>query len=114
MSTAPDMYERDERVELVHTTDPHTRLTPGIQGTVRGYSDRPTPTLHVAWDNGSTLSMLLTEGDVVTRVQPRDRGGRCPGLPTANTRRRNLLRPPADPPEPRPRGRFPSSRHLNM
>ena len=73
------MYERDERVELVQTTDPHTRLTPGIHGihgTVRGYSDRPTPTLHVAWDDGSTLSMLLTEGDVVTRVQPRDCGGR--------------------------------------
>jgi hypothetical protein len=70
------MYDRDERVELVQTTDPYTRLTPGIQGTVRGYSDRPTPTLRVAWDDGSTLSMLLTEGDIVTRVDP------TPGLPS--------------------------------
>ncbi|WP_020663645.1 DUF4314 domain-containing protein [Amycolatopsis benzoatilytica] len=73
------MYDRDERVELIQTTDPHTRLTPGIRGTVRGYSDRPTPTLHVAWDDGSTLAMLLTEGDIVTRVEEPDPTERRPG-----------------------------------
>lgn len=73
------MYDRGERVELVQTTDPHTRLTPGIRGTVRGYSDRPTPTLRVAWDDGSTLAMLLTEGDIVTRVEEPDATQQEPG-----------------------------------
>lgn len=72
------MYDPGERVELVQTTDPHTCLTPGIQGTVRGYSARPTPTLHVGWDDGSTLSMLLTEGDIVTRVEEPDATPRKP------------------------------------
>lgn len=77
------MYEPDERVELVQTADPHTRLTPGIHGTVRGYRDHPTPTLRVAWDDGSTLSMLLSEGDIVTHVEPSPPapGETTPGCP---------------------------------
>ena len=33
-------YRRGDRVALERTTDPHTRLTPGDQGTVTGYDSR--------------------------------------------------------------------------
>jgi Domain of unknown function (DUF4314) len=62
-------YQRGDRIALEHTTDPYTRLTPGTQGTVTGYDPRYGQ-LHVAWDDGSTLSMLLTEGDRVRLLTP--------------------------------------------
>ena len=43
-------YQRGDRIALVHTTDPYTRLTPGPAGTVTGYDDRPGQ-LAVAWDD---------------------------------------------------------------
>ncbi|MEU6475365.1 DUF4314 domain-containing protein [Streptomyces sp. NPDC047017] len=57
-------YKKGDRVALVHTTDPHTELQPGDEGTVRRY-DAGLSTLRVAWDSGSTLSMLLDDGDEV-------------------------------------------------
>src|SRR5215831_3090072 len=33
-------YQRGDRVALVHTSDPHTRLAPGAAGTVTGYDPR--------------------------------------------------------------------------
>jgi hypothetical protein len=30
-------YQRGDRIVLVHTGDPHTRLVPGTAGTVTGY-----------------------------------------------------------------------------
>ena len=56
--------QKGDRVALVHTTDPHTRLTPGTQGAVTGYDPR-LQQLQVAWDDGSTLAMLLGDGDEV-------------------------------------------------
>jgi len=33
-------YQRGDRIALEHTTDPHTRLRPGDEGTVTGYDSR--------------------------------------------------------------------------
>lgn len=57
-------YRRGDRIALVRTADPYTRLQPGDTGTVTG-CDPALGQLHVAWDSGSTLSMLLADGDEV-------------------------------------------------
>ncbi|MEU8968923.1 DUF4314 domain-containing protein [Streptomyces monashensis] len=57
-------YKRGDRVALVHTTDSHTGLTEGDEGTVRRY-DANLAQLSVDWDSGSTLSLLLDDGDEV-------------------------------------------------
>lgn len=44
------------RVRLIATTDPYTHLTPGEEGTVICVDD--VGTVHVAWDNGSTLGLI--------------------------------------------------------
>jgi hypothetical protein len=64
------MYEHGQRVELIQTNDPHTRLRPGDQGTVASY-DPALAQLDVTWDSGSRLSMLLAEGDQVRPIGPR-------------------------------------------
>lgn len=45
------------RVRLISTTDEYTDLKPGQEGTVQ-FRDRPYGTISVAWDSGSTLSLL--------------------------------------------------------
>src|SRR6185437_14528835 len=62
-------FERGDRVALEHTDDPHTRLRPGDEGTVTRY-DPETGQLGVRWDSGSTLSMLLNDGDRVRLLTP--------------------------------------------
>ena len=57
-------YQRGDRIVLVLTNDPHTRLVPGTTGTVTSYDAR-LGQLAVAWDDGSTLAMLLHDGDQV-------------------------------------------------
>jgi hypothetical protein len=52
-----------DRVELVATNDPYTRLRAGDRGTVTSVSDSPEPTIDIAWDNGSTLAILPDAGD---------------------------------------------------
>ncbi|MGK5741507.1 DUF4314 domain-containing protein [Micromonospora sp. URMC 103] len=59
-------FEPGERVALEYTRDPHTRLRPGDEGTVRRYHPDQ-QVLDVDWDSGSRLSMLLHAGD---RVRP--------------------------------------------
>ncbi len=44
------------RVRLVSCSDPYTTLPPGTYGTVRLVDDMGT--VHVAWDNGSSLGMV--------------------------------------------------------
>jgi hypothetical protein len=56
--------QRGDRIVLVLTSDPHTRLVPGTTGTVTSY-DASLGHLAVAWDDGSTLTMLLHDGDQV-------------------------------------------------
>lgn len=55
------MEQRGDRVELVRTSDPHTRLRPGDQGTVRRVDDLGT--VHVSWDSGSSLGLVPGEDD---------------------------------------------------
>jgi hypothetical protein len=67
--TSPARWQRGDRVALVHTDDPDTRLRPGDQGTVTWW-DPAQGQLHVRWDSGSTLSMLPGEGDQVRLIAP--------------------------------------------
>ena len=62
-------FMRGDRVALEHTDDPHTRLRPGDEGTVTRYDPGPGQ-LDVRWDSGSTLSMLLNDGDRVRLITP--------------------------------------------
>lgn len=50
------MEKRGDRVELVHTSDPQTRVKPGDRGTVRAVDGFGT--VHVRWDNGSRLGLV--------------------------------------------------------
>ena len=60
-------YQRGDRIALEYTGDPHTRLQPGDEGTVTGYDPRHGQ-LSVRWDSGSTLAMLLLDGDRVRLI----------------------------------------------
>ncbi len=62
-------YQRGDRIALKYSADPHTRLTPGDEGTVTGYDPRHGQ-LSVRWDCGSTLAMLLLDGDRVRLITP--------------------------------------------
>jgi Domain of unknown function (DUF4314) len=69
-----------DRVELVATNDPYTRLRPGDRGTVTSIADRPEPTIDIAWDNGSTLAILPDAGDRI-RLLPSDDADPSPSSP---------------------------------
>ena len=64
-----DTFMRGDRVALERTDDPDTRLRPGDEGTVTRY-DPKLGQLDVRWDSGSTLSMLLNDGDRVRLITP--------------------------------------------
>jgi len=76
-------YQRGDRIALEHTTDPHTRLRPGDEGTVTGYDPR-LGQLNIRWDSGSTLAMLLHDGDQVRLITPAP-GQAAPPAPPAST-----------------------------
>ena len=67
-------FERGDRVALEHTGDPHTRLRPGDEGTVTRY-DPNAGQLDLRWDSGSSLSMLLDDGDRVRLITPAAKTG---------------------------------------
>jgi hypothetical protein len=52
---------KGDRVRLVRTTETRTRLQPGTEGTVIGVD--AIGTVHVAWDDGSTLGLVEEEWD---------------------------------------------------
>lgn len=56
--------QKGDRVELVSTTDPHTRLCPGDRGMVTRVDSLGT--VHVRWDSGSTLGMIPGEDEIRT------------------------------------------------
>jgi hypothetical protein len=63
-----------DRVELVATTDPYTRLRPGDRDTVTSITLTPEPTIDIQWDNGSTLAILPDAGDRVRLLPSNDAG----------------------------------------
>lgn len=50
-----------KRVRLVHCDDPYTTLRAGDEGTVTLVDDFGT--VHVKWDNGSSLGLVSEAGD---------------------------------------------------
>jgi hypothetical protein len=50
---------RGKRIELISTSDPYTELKPGDRGNVDFVDDMGT--IHVTWDNGSTLGLVPDE-----------------------------------------------------
>lgn len=52
-------FEEGDRVSLTYTSEPHTSLKSGDEGTVRGTDDMGT--IHISWDQGSTLGMIPGE-----------------------------------------------------
>ena len=76
--TSPAPYQPGDRVALVRTDDPDTRLRPGDEGTVTRWDPRHGQ-LDVKWDSGSTLAMLPGDGDQVRLLTP------APGQPPART-----------------------------
>jgi hypothetical protein len=65
-------FSPGDRVELVATTDPYTRLRTGDRGTVTSITDRPEPTIDVQWDDGSTLAILPDAGDQLRLLPSND------------------------------------------
>ena len=63
---------KGDRVRLVRTTETRTRLQPGTEGVV--ISVDAVGTVHVAWDDGSTLGMVQAAGDRFEVIT--ERGGR--------------------------------------
>lgn len=53
------MSKIGQRVRLVYTSDPYTKLTPGTEGTVVFIDDLGT--VDVKWDDGSHLGMIPGE-----------------------------------------------------
>lgn len=60
------LYSKGDRVRLVFTDDPLTRLRPGDKGTV--WRDQSGEVVDIRWDDGSSLSMLLDSGDQIERI----------------------------------------------
>ena len=73
--TSPVTYQPGDRIALVATGDPCTRLRPGDTGTVTRW-DPAQGQLHIRWDSGSSLSMLLDGGRPCPPDHPRLRGSR--------------------------------------
>jgi Domain of unknown function (DUF4314) len=49
------------RIELVRCTDEYTKLEPGERGTIASVDEMGT--VHVNWDNGSNLGLVLGEDE---------------------------------------------------
>ncbi len=58
--------EKGARVRLLYTGDEYTRLERGAEGTVTHVDDFGT--VHVAWDDGSSLGLVSQAGDRYTVI----------------------------------------------
>ena len=68
MDTATKQKELiGKRVRFLRSSDPFTKLQHGDEGVVRTVDDFGT--VHIKWDNGSTLGMITEEGDRFQLVQ---------------------------------------------
>ena len=55
-------YLIGKRVVFMRSSDPYTKLVWGDEGIVNSVDDLGT--VHINWDNGSTLGMITSEGDL--------------------------------------------------
>lgn len=60
------LYPKGVRVSLVQMNDLHTNPQPGDEGTVMFVDDMAT--VHVQWDNGSTLGAAYGE-DIIRKIE---------------------------------------------
>ena len=72
-------YPTGTRVELIYMDDPYAKLLPGTQGVVEHVDD--IGTIHVVWDNGSTLGLVpgVDRFRKVIKPLPTRRFSRKPG-----------------------------------
>jgi hypothetical protein len=57
----PSKALEGRKVRLIRCNDSYTKLEPGTTGTVELVDDMGT--LHVKWDNGSSLGLCWDDGD---------------------------------------------------
>jgi hypothetical protein len=63
-------FRPGDRVALVHTGDPYTRLQPGDEGTVVLVRyDGDDWVISIRWDSGSRMSVLPSAGDIIELVR---------------------------------------------
>ena len=61
-----EKYPPGCRVELVKMDDPYREMPPGLQGVVTGIDD--TGSIHVNWQNGSSLAVIFGE-DLAVKIE---------------------------------------------
>ena len=61
-----EKYPKGCRVELVKMDDPYREMPPGLQGVVTGIDD--TGSIHVDWQNGSSLAVIFGE-DYAVKIE---------------------------------------------
>jgi len=66
------MAKEGDRVQLIYTNDPDTKLKGGDQGTV-AFKDAM-GTVHVNWDNGETLGMTRRDNFKVVTPEAQQEG----------------------------------------
>ena len=54
-----EKYPKGCRVELIKMDDPYREMPPGLKGMVEGVDD--SGSIHVRWDNGSSLAVVFGE-----------------------------------------------------
>ena len=59
-----NQYPQGTRVKLISMDDPYTNLKPGDRGFVTGVDD--IGTVHIQWDNGSTLGAAYGADQIIT------------------------------------------------
>jgi hypothetical protein len=67
MATSVDKSLIGKRVCLVRCSDPYTSLRAGDEGTVESVDSFGT--VHVSWDNGSSLGLIKDDGDMFTVLE---------------------------------------------
>lgn len=61
-----EKYPEGSRIELVSMDDPYSKLKAGDKGTVKFVDD--IGTVHITWDNGSSLGACVLDGDIIKRI----------------------------------------------
>lgn len=67
MKRSADASLIGKRVRLIYCSDPYTLLRAGAEGTVQLIDD--IGTVHVLWDDGSSLGLIEDEGDLFSVIE---------------------------------------------